>query len=66
MTSVEVANQGDVEALVELEGLLLAEDVGVHDAHADVTCQADGNPDTIPQVTTIRRSGHRLAALVVD
>ena len=37
MTNVKAATQGDVEVLVELEGLLFAEDAGVHDAHADVT-----------------------------
>lgn len=37
MTSVEIANRGDVESLVELEALLFAEDAGVHDPHADVT-----------------------------
>ncbi len=37
MTSVEIANPGDVESLVELEALLFAEDAGVHDPHADVT-----------------------------
>ena len=37
MTIVETAAQRDLEALVELEGLLFAEDAGVHDPHADVT-----------------------------
>lgn len=37
MTRVEIANQGDVESLVELEALLFAEDAGVHDPQADVT-----------------------------
>ena len=37
MTSVEIANRGDVESLVELEALLFAEDAGVHDPLADVT-----------------------------
>ncbi len=37
MTSVEIATQGDVASLVELESLLFAEDAGVHDPHADVT-----------------------------
>ena len=40
MTSVEIANHGDVESLVELEALLFAEDAGVHDPHADVTWPA--------------------------
>jgi GNAT superfamily N-acetyltransferase len=37
MTSVEIANRGDVESLVEHEALLFAEDAGVHDPQADVT-----------------------------
>ncbi|MEO6571585.1 MAG: GNAT family N-acetyltransferase [Ilumatobacteraceae bacterium] len=37
MTTVEMANRGDVESLVELEALLFAEDAGMHDPHADVT-----------------------------
>jgi GNAT superfamily N-acetyltransferase len=37
MTSVEIANQSDVDSLVELEALLFAEDAGVHDPRADVT-----------------------------
>ena len=37
MTSVEIANQNDVGALVELEARLFAEDAGVHDPHADVS-----------------------------
>jgi GNAT superfamily N-acetyltransferase len=40
MASVERANQADVEALVELETLLFAEDAGVHDPHADLTWPA--------------------------
>ncbi len=36
MTQVEVANEGDLEVLVELEALLFAEDAGVHDSLADV------------------------------
>ena len=40
MTSVEIANHGDVESLVELEALLFAEDAGMHDPHADVTWPA--------------------------
>jgi GNAT superfamily N-acetyltransferase len=37
MTVVEFADEGDLEALVELEALLFAEDAGVHDPDADVT-----------------------------
>ena len=46
MTSVEIANQGDVKSLVELEVLLFTEDAGVHDPHADVTWpQREGAAD---------------------